>query len=43
MSSGEWNIERIITHEFPIEQITKAIETAADTNNAFNVIIDFGL
>ena len=43
MSSGKWDIEKIITHEFPIDDISKAIETAADTDNAFNVIIDFGI
>lgn len=41
MESCRWNIESIITHEFPLEQIGKAIETAADTNNAFNVTIKF--
>ena len=35
------DIESIITHEFPIEQISKAIETAADSNKAFNVVINF--
>lgn len=41
MESGKWNIERIITHEFPLEKLSAAIETAADSSKAFNVIIDF--
>ncbi|MBQ8960692.1 MAG: hypothetical protein IJ071_05690 [Ruminococcus sp.] len=40
---SKWDIEKIITHEFPIDDISKAIETAADTDNAFNVIIDLGI
>ena len=43
MSSGKWDIEKIITHEFPIDDISKGIETAADTDHAFNVINDFGI
>ena len=41
MSSGKWDIEKIITHEFAIDNISMAIETAADTENAFNVVIKF--
>lgn len=41
MRSGRWNLERIITHEFSIDDIDKAIQTAADSNHAFNVIIRF--
>ena len=41
MSSGDWDIEKIITHEFPIDDISQAIETAADTDRAFNVVIKF--
>lgn len=41
MASGKWNLESIITHEFPLEQIEEAIRTAADTNRALNVTIKF--
>lgn len=40
MESGVYNIESIITHEFSLDEISKAIETAADTKNALNVIIN---
>lgn len=41
MESGRWDLESIITHEFPLEKLSEAIETAADTAHALNVIIDF--
>lgn len=41
MESGRWNLESIITHEFPLDQIEKAIQTAAETAHAFNVTIKF--
>ena len=41
MSIGDWDIEKIITQEFSIDDISQAIETAADTNRAFNVVIKF--
>ena len=41
MASGKWNLESIITQEFPLEQISKAIETAANPDRAFNVTIKF--
>ncbi|MDE5908024.1 MAG: zinc-binding dehydrogenase [Lachnospiraceae bacterium] len=41
MASGKWNLESIITQEFPLEEISKAIQTAADTSRAFNVTIGF--
>ena len=43
MEKGQWDIESIITHQFPIDRIAEAIETASDSNRAFNVIIDFGI
>lgn len=42
MAEGKWNLESIITQEFPLEKINEAIETAADPNRAFNVMIRFG-
>lgn len=41
MASGEWDLENIITHEFSIDRIAEAIQTAADSEHAFNVTIHF--
>lgn len=41
MASGKWNLESIITHEFPLEQIAEAIRTASDPTRALNVTIKF--
>lgn len=41
MASGRWNLESIITQEFPLERISEAIQTAADPDKAFNVTIKF--
>lgn len=41
MKSGKWNIEKIITHEFKLDDISKALQCATDTNSALNVIIVF--
>lgn len=41
MKSGKWDIEKIITHEFSLTEIDKAIQTAGDTNTALNVTIKF--
>jgi len=37
----KWNIASVITHEFSIQEIERAIQTAADTDHALNVIIGF--
>lgn len=39
MESGKWNIESIITDEFPWEKLPEAIEKAADVNNSLNVVV----
>lgn len=39
LESGEVDIESIVTHEFPLEQIVTAIETASDASTALNVSI----
>ena len=39
MASGRWDLESIITQEFPLERISEAIQTASDPGKAFNVII----
>lgn len=41
MKSGKWNIESIITHEFPLDKLETAIQTASDIYNSLNVIIKF--
>lgn len=43
MQSGRWNIASVITHEFSLQDIERAIQTAADTEHALNVIIGFGV
>nr|WP_302595822.1 alcohol dehydrogenase catalytic domain-containing protein [uncultured Cellulosilyticum sp.] len=39
MKSKRWDIESIITHEYPLEKIEDAIRKASDSNQAFNVMI----
>lgn len=39
MESERWNIESIITHEYPWEELPQAIEKAAQVNEALNVVI----
>lgn len=39
MRSGRWNLESIITHEFPLAELDKAIKTAADVHHAGNVVV----
>lgn len=41
MKSGQWNIESMITHEFSLDKIEQAIQTASDTKNSLNVVIKF--
>ena len=41
MTSNRWDIEILITHEYPLEQLGKAIEKAADVDNALNAVIKF--
>lgn len=41
MASGKWDLESVITQEFPLEQISEAIRTAADPQRALNVTIRF--
>lgn len=41
MASGKWDLESIITQEFPLERISEAIQTAANPDKAFNVTIKF--
>lgn len=41
MESKKWNIEDIITDEFPWEELPKAIEKAGDVNSSLNVIVKY--
>lgn len=41
MKSKRWDIEKIITHEFPLEELADAIRTAGDVDKALNVTIRF--
>lgn len=41
MESGKWDIDSIITHEFPWEELPHAIETAGDVEHALNVVIKY--
>lgn len=41
MKSGKWDIEKLITHEYPLDDLATAIEKAADVENALNVMIHF--
>ena len=41
MKSGKWPLEKIITHEFPLEDLETAIRTASDTAHALNITIHF--
>lgn len=41
MESKKWDIEKIVTHEYPFEQIEEAIKVTGDPNNALNVVIKY--
>lgn len=41
MKSGKWNIEKLITHEYKLEELSRAIEKASRVDEALNVIIKF--
>ncbi len=41
MESGKFDIESIITQAFPLSALSEAIQTAADAQHSFNVIINF--
>ncbi|MGN0968749.1 MAG: zinc-binding dehydrogenase [Oscillospiraceae bacterium] len=41
MESGRWDIESIITHEYPWEELQQAIEKASRVNEALNVVIRY--
>ncbi|MGN1307305.1 MAG: zinc-binding dehydrogenase [Faecousia sp.] len=41
MKSGRWQLEKLITHEFGIDELETALRTAADVDRALNVTIRF--
>jgi len=41
MKSGKWDIEKLITDEYRLDDLAFAIEKAADVGNSLNVIIRF--
>lgn len=41
MASGRWKLESIITHEFGIDDLEKAIKTSGNADKAGNVVIHF--
>ena len=40
MASGKWELERIITPEFPLNELEQAIRTASDVDHAGNVVVE---
>lgn len=40
MTCGRWDLERIITHEFPLSELEQAIRTAGDVDHAGNVVVN---
>lgn len=41
MKSGQWDVEKLITHELKLDDLSEAIEQATDVEYALNVIIKF--
>lgn len=39
MADGKWDLESIITHEFPLSRLEQAIRTAGDVDHAGNVVV----
>ena len=39
-ASGKWELERIITHEFLLNELERAIRTAGDVDHAGNVVVN---
>jgi len=38
---GVWDIEKLITHEYLLDDLAMAIEQASDVDSALNVIVYF--
>ncbi|MBQ8619272.1 MAG: zinc-binding dehydrogenase [Clostridia bacterium] len=41
MKSGKWDVEKLITHEYRLDDLAKAIEQASHVDHALNVMIRF--
>lgn len=41
MKSGKWDIEKLITDEYKLDDLSRAIERASDVEHALNVVIGF--
>lgn len=41
MKSGKWDIEKLITDEYQLDDLSRAIERASDVDHALNVVIGF--
>lgn len=41
MESNRWNIENMITHEYPWKELPQAIEQASRVQEALNVVIKY--
>ena len=41
MEGRQWDLQKMITHEFPLTEISRAIRTASDPEKALNVVISF--
>lgn len=41
MESGKWDIEKIITNEYSLDQIEDAIKMAGNADEALNVVIKY--
>lgn len=39
MSCGKWDLENIITNEFPLDELEQAIRTAGDVEHSGNVVV----
>ena len=39
MASGKWDLEHIITHEFPLNELEQGIRTAGYIDHAGNVVV----
>ena len=39
MASGKWDLERIITHEFPLDKPEQAIRTAGDVDHVGSSVV----
>jgi threonine dehydrogenase-like Zn-dependent dehydrogenase len=41
MESGKWDIEKLITHEYPWDELEEAIQMAGRPDHALNVVVKY--